>query len=93
MGIRVWLKALFVGCAIGVLPLLGLFVVQHSQLQSPIWDKVLILYVPGALLGMLLNGGRAHDIGQVLFVAGACAFYTVVSYVVLRTFQKPCGHE
>jgi hypothetical protein len=93
MGIKIWLKALFVGCAIGLLPLLLLFVVQHSQLQSPMWDKLLVLYVPGVLIGMLLNAGRAHDVGQVVFVAGTCVFYTAATYVFLRLFQKPSGHE
>jgi hypothetical protein len=93
MGIKLFVKAIVAGSAIGCVPLLMLYLLQNSRLRSPVWDNLLILYVPGTLLGMLLNAGRVHDVGRIVFVGGTCLFYTAVSYVFLRIFQRSGRQE
>jgi hypothetical protein len=88
-----FLMSAALGCALGCLPLVVLFLFQNSPLRSPFWDNVLVIYVPGTLLGMLLNAGRIHDVTQVMAVGASCAFYTVVISAVWSFCQKRVGES
>lgn len=83
-------KSALVGFAIGSVPFwMWVFFRDSPTLPATVQDGVNYLLFPGIALGLVLSGGRAHDVNRAVIVVSSCLFYTALSYMIFRARKRP----
>jgi uncharacterized membrane protein YoaK (UPF0700 family) len=80
---RTVIKSVLIGCLLGTMPLWPWFRLGHRIHECIYW-----LMLPGYVVGAIFSGGRVHDVNEIMMVSASCAFYTAMTYVILRLLRK-----
>lgn len=76
---KMLIKSTLIGCVLGTLPEWPL-----RHLGTTIEAGCGILMLPGLLVGLVFSRGWLHDVSVGVAVIANCAFYTLLSYAILR---------
>lgn len=77
---KAFVKSAIVGCVVGVLPALPIW----PSMGRPFEVAISVVSIPGVIAALIVGGGRVHDVNLAVLIAAGCAFYTAVTYAVLR---------